>query len=142
MKEQNFKNHLRFVFLYHFVGYVILLSLLIGSVVNVINSSKENLYSATLILLTNFLLGITLFFARSFALKANDRAIRAEENLRHFILKNSPMPSGLKIGQIVSLRFASDNEFPELCIKAKNDKLSGTEIKKLIQHWKADFERV
>lgn len=142
MKEQNFKNHTRFVFLYHVVGFLILLALLIGSVVNVANSSKENLYSATLILVTNLLLGIALFFARSFALRANDRAIRAEENLRHFMLKNSPLPSGLKINQVVALRFASDEEFPELAIKAKKDNLSNTEIKKLIQQWKADFERV
>jgi hypothetical protein len=142
MKEQNFKNHTRFVFLYHVIGFLLLLALLIGSVVNVINSSKENLYSATLILATNFLLGITLYFARSFALKANDRAIRAEENLRHFILKNSPLPSGLKISQIIALRFASDEEFSDLCLKAKSENLSSTEIKKLIQHWKADFDRV
>ncbi|MEI7627429.1 MAG: DUF6526 family protein [Bacteroidota bacterium] len=142
MKEQNLKNHARFVILYHVVGFLLLLSLLIGSIVNVVNSSKENLYSATLILVTNLLLGITLYFARSFALKANDRAIKAEENLRHFILINSPLPSGLKYGQIVALRFASDDEFPGLAAKAKNENLSGTEIKKLIQHWKADYERV
>jgi hypothetical protein len=142
MKEQNFKNHLRFVILYHVVGFLLLLALLIGSIVNVINSSKENLYSATLILVTNLLLGITLYFARAFALKANDRAIKAEENLRHFILKNTPLPSGLKFGQIVALRFASDDELPGLAVKAKNENLSGTDIKKLIQHWKADHERV
>ena len=129
MKEQNFKNHARFVYLYHFVGYLLLLALLIGSVVNVINSSKANLYSATLILATNLLVGITLYFARSFALKANDRAIKAEENLRHF-------------GQIVALRFASDDELPGLAAKAISENLSGTEIKKLIQHWKSDNERV
>ncbi len=142
MNEQNFKNHARFVFLYHVIGFLLLLSLLIGSIINVFHSSKENLYSATLILVTNLLLGITLFFARSFALKANDRAIRAEENLRHFMLNNSPLPQGLKITQIVALRFASNEEFSALCLKAQNENLSGTEIKKLIQHWKADLERV
>ena len=95
MKEQNLKNHARFVILYHVVGFLLLLSLLIGSIVNVVNSSKENLYSATLILVTNLLLGITLYFARAFALKANDRAIKAEENLRHFMLINAPLPLSL-----------------------------------------------
>jgi hypothetical protein len=142
MSEQNLKNHARFVFLYHVIGLLLLLSVLIGSIINVIHSSKENLYSATLILATNILLGITLYFARSFALKANDRAIRAEENLRHFILTQSTLPTGLKIAQIVALRFASDEEFSALCLKAKNENLSSNEIKKLIQHWKADLERV
>jgi hypothetical protein len=142
MQEQNFKNHTRFVFLYHVVGFLLLLAILIGSIINLFHSSNENLYSASLILATNILVGIIMYVARSFALKANDRAIRAEENLRHFILKNSPLPSGLSISQIVALRFASDEEFPGLCIKAKNDQLSSTEIKKLIQNWKADHDRV
>lgn len=142
MQDQNFKNHTRFVFLYHVVGFLLLLAILIGSIINLFHSSNENLYSASLILATNILVGIIMYVARSFALKANDRAIRAEENLRHFILKNSPLPSGLSISQIVALRFASDEEFPGLCIKAKNDQLSSTEIKKLIQNWKADHDRV
>jgi len=142
MKEQNLQNHARFVKLYHVVGYLLLLSLLIGSIINLMNSAKENLYSASLIVVTNILVGLTLYFARSFALKANDRAIRAEENLRHYILKGSALPAGLKLNQIVALRFASDDEFPALALKAKEESLSGSAIKKLIRNWKADNERV
>ncbi len=142
MNEQNFKNHTRFVKLYHVVGLFLLLVLLIGSVINLVTSSKENLYSASLILVTNILLGITLYFARAFALKANDRAIRAEENLRHFIISGKPLPAGLRLGQIVALRFASDEEFLTLAAKAKAENLSGKAIKESIQHWKADHERV
>jgi hypothetical protein len=142
MNEQNFKNHTRFVKLYHVVGFFLLLVLLIGSVINLVTSSKENLYSASLILVTNILLGITLYFARAFALKANDRAIRAEENFRHFILSGKPLPSGLRLGQIVALRFASDEEFLALAAKTKAENLSSKAIKELIQHWKADLERV
>lgn len=142
MKEQNFKNHSRFVILYHVIGFLLLLALLSGSVVNLVNSSKENLYSASLILVTNILLGITLFFARSFALKANDRAIRAEENLRHFIISGKPLPAGLRLGQIVALRFASDAELVTLAAKAKAENLGSKAIKVAIQEWKADYERV
>lgn len=142
MKEQNLKNHSRFVILYHVVGAILLLALLIGSIINLENSAKENVYSASLILVTNLLVGLSLYFARSFALKANDRAIRAEENLRHYILKGTALPSGLVLSQIVALRFASDNEFPALALKAKEESLSGTDIKKLIINWKADYERV
>jgi hypothetical protein len=142
MKEQNLKNHIRFVTLYHFIGFSLLLALLIGSIINLVNSSKENLYSASLILVTNILLGIALYFARVFALKANDRAIRAEENLRHFLLVGKPLPAGLKLGQIVALRFASDDEIVALAAKAQAENLSGKTIKEQIQHWKADHERV
>lgn len=142
MKEQNLKNHARFVFLYHVVSFLILLVVLIGSIVNVVNSSKENLYSATLILATILLLGLTLFFARAFALVAQDRAIRSEENLRHYILTGTTLPAGLNLGQIVALRFASDAEFPALVARAKAEGLNNSEIKKLIVSWKADNERV
>lgn len=142
MKEQNFKNHARYVFLYHVIGYLLLIAVLIGSIVNVVNSSKENLYSATLILALTILVGIALFFARAFALKANDRAIRAEENFRHFTITGSQLPAGLGLGQVVALRFASSAQLPELAAKAASEGLSGTAIKKLITEWKADYERV
>jgi hypothetical protein len=48
----------------------------------------------------------------SFALRAQDRAIRAEENLRHFILTGKPFDSRLRMSQIIALRFAPDDEFP------------------------------
>lgn len=142
MKEQNFKNHLRFVKLYHQVGLPLLLVLLIGSVINLVTSSRENLYSASLILVTNILLGIALYFARAFALKANDRAIRAEENFRHYLISGTPLPAGLRLGQIVALRFASDAELVALAAKAKSENLGSNAIKEQIQNWRADHERV
>jgi len=142
MKEQNFKHHLRFVTLYHQVGLPLLLVLLIGSVINLVTSSRANLYSASLILVTNILLGITLYFARAFALKANDRAIRAEENFRHYIISGTPLPAGLRLGQIVALRFASDAELVALAAKAKSENLGSNAIKEQIQNWRADHERV
>ena len=81
-------------------------------------------------------------FARTFALKAQDRAIRAEENLRHYVLTGKLLPSSLRVGQIVALRFAPDAEFPALVEKAATNNLSGKEIKQSIQNWKADFYRV
>jgi len=57
-------------------------------------------------------------------------------------LIGSPLPSGLKLSQIVALRFASDAEFPALATKAKAEHLSGSAIKALIKDWKADHERV
>lgn len=81
-------------------------------------------------------------FSRIFALKAQDRAIRAEENLRHFVLTGKLLPSSLTVGQVVALRFASDAEFVALAEKAAANNLSGKEIKQSIQNWKADFYRV
>jgi len=88
MAEQNYANHPRYVPLFHFVVLPVLLLTLIGSIVNLTQSlgDHERLYSAALIVALSFAGFLTAFFGRVFALKAQDRAIRAEENLRHFAM--------------------------------------------------------
>ncbi|MBI1780430.1 MAG: hypothetical protein HYR66_03565 [Sphingobacteriales bacterium] len=141
MTEQNFKNHGRYVPMYHFVAFALWLAILIGSIVNLVNSAHENLYSASLLVAISVLLLIILWYARAFALKAQDRAIRAEENLRHFILTGKPLDSRLRMSQIIALRFAPDNEFMELAKKSAAEKISAKEIKAAIKNWKADHHR-
>jgi len=141
MKEQNFKNHGRYVFMFHIVTYVAIIAVIIGSIINLVNSSKENLYSASLLVVVSLILASIAWFGRQFALKAQDRAIRAEENFRHFILTGKPLDNRLQMGQIVALRFAPDDEFANLCQQAVNKNLKGIEIKKAIQNWRADYYR-
>jgi hypothetical protein len=90
----------------------------------------------------SFVLILLSWYTRIFALKAQDRAIRAEENFRHFILTGKPLPAGLRISQIIALRFASDSEFPTLAQKALNENLSNKQIKEHIVNWRADYYRV
>lgn len=141
--EQNFKNHARFTTGYHKVLSIFLLTGLIGSVVNLFESfGNENLYAASLLVLLFVCCIMLYWFVRVFPLKAQDRAIRAEENFRHFILSGQPFPAGLSIGQIVALRFASDEEFLELSQKALAQNLTNKAIKLLIINWKPDYYRV
>ncbi len=142
MKTQNYSNHGRFVPLFHFFTLLGTLVLLIGSVVNLVKSSGSNLYNATLIVFGAILLMLTAFYARVFSLKAQDRAIKAEENFRHYLLTGKSLDSKLTVRQIIGLRFASDEEFPELAKKAVDENLSEKEIKKAIKNWKADNYRV
>ena len=88
------------------------------------------------------LLGFALVLARVYALKAQDRAIRAEEKLRYFILANKMLSSQLKMSQIIALRFASDEEFLSLTERTIAESLSPKEIKMAIKNWKADYNRV
>jgi len=141
METQNYKNHRKFVAGYHIIGLLGVLALLVGAIMNLINSAPENLYSASLIVLSSLLLLLAFFFLRGFALKAQDRAIRAEENFRHYLLSQKPLPSGLKMRQIIGLRFASDEEFLALAEKAVKDSLSEDAIKKSIKNWKGDYYR-
>jgi hypothetical protein len=138
---QNYKNHSRIVFTYHGLTWLPAIALLIGSIINLVNSSKENLYSASLIVLIALLIISIVLHARSFALKAQDRAIRAEENLRHFILTGRPLDARLSIGQVIALRFASDEEFPALAQKTAEENLTNKQIKLEVKHWRPDYHR-
>jgi hypothetical protein len=141
MSEQNFKNHGRYVFLWHIVTGISVIAVTIGSVVNLISSTKENLYSASLLVLVSLILGSIFWYARAFALKAQDRAIRAEENFRYFILTGKPLDNRLRMGQIIAIRFADDLEMPELVTRAINENLSQKQIKQAIKNWRADHHR-
>ena len=142
MKEQNFRNHSRYIILWTFITPLILIAILGGSIVNLILADAHTHYSAALILLISVVLIIIYWYARRFALVAQDRAIRAEENLRHFILTGKPLDNRLRTSQIIALRFAPDDEFVELAKKAVEEKLRSKEIKAAIQKWKADHYRV
>ena len=142
MQDQNFKNHARMVPGYHYITFLLVVLLLIGAIVNLVKSSPENLYSASLLVLVPVIFLLISFYARAFSLKAQDRAIKAEENFRHYLLTGKPMNSGLRMRQIIGLRFASDGEFPALAEKAVSEKMSEKEIKKSIVTWKPDYYRV
>ena len=141
MKEQNFKNHARFIPLYHFIAGILVIAIFGGSIVNLIHADAHTHYSAALLVAVSFVLIILFWYARAFALRAQDRAIRAEENFRHYILTGKPLDSRLKMRQIIGLRFASDAEFPELAKKAVAENISEMEIKKQVKNWKADHDR-
>ena len=144
MPEQNFKNHGRLIPLYHYVAYLaITFSLVITTkkFIKALIDESGRVQAAAMLSLTVAVL-LALWFARSFALKAQDRAIRSEENLRHFIATGKPLDSRLKMRQIIGLRFASDDEFIALAKKAAEENLSQKQIKMEIKNWKADYNRV
>jgi len=144
MPTQNYANHRRFVVMYHVVLFGLLVVSLIGSLVNLYESigDHQRIYSASLIVVLEVCLLLLFIFCRMFALKAQDRAIRAEENLRHFVLTGKLLDAGLSIRQIIGLRFASDGEFADLAQKAVREHLSEDEIKRAVKNWRADTYRV
>lgn len=142
MTPQNYKNHSRLVPAWHFFGGFLILALIGGAIVNFLHADAQTHYSAALILIIAVILTLYFWYARAFALKAQDRVIRAEENFRHYLLTGKPLDRGLRLRQIIALRFASDEEFPALAAKALAEKLSPKEIKLQIRNWKADHNRV
>lgn len=144
MKEQNFSNHSRLVPLYHFILVPLVLAMIAGSVLNFKRhyDAGLGLLIPSLLILTAVILFLVTLFTRSFALKAQDRAIRAEENLRYFAVTGSLPDQRLTIQQIIALRFASPNELLDLTHRAVNENLSPKDIKKAIKNWKGDYYRV
>jgi signal transduction histidine kinase len=141
--NQNYQNHARLVTGFHRVLGLLLLLGFIGSIFNLYKSwDNDSLYSASLITLL-FVCCIFLFwYTRSFPLKAQDRAIRCEENFRYYLLTGKALPNELSMGQVVALRFAPDEEFPSLVEKALSDKLNSKSIKLAVKNWKPDYYRV
>jgi len=88
---------------------------------------------------------IGFLYARLFALRVQDRVIRLEERLRcqRLLLADlQPRIVEFTAGQLVALRFASDDELPALARKVLDDKLTERKaIKQLIKNWKPDYLR-
>ncbi|MEO6539071.1 MAG: DUF6526 family protein [Ferruginibacter sp.] len=144
MEEQNFKNHTRLVPL-HLAAYFLVLLVLIGAAIKFCRSYSTGiggLLVPALLLLIGATLLILTWYSRSFALKAQDRAIRAEENLRYFAITGNLLDSKLSLRQIIALRFAPNNEYMDLAHRAVKENLSAKQIKEAIQNWKPDNDRV
>jgi hypothetical protein len=144
MATQNYANHRQTVPLFHGVLFGIIVLTLIGSIVNLVESfgDHQRLYSASLIVAISIALVFLFFFTRIFALKAQDRAIRAEENLRHLAIAGKLLDARLGTEQVVALRFASDGEFVELARRAAAESLPPDQIKRAVKEWRADTYRV
>ena len=144
MKDQNYANHRRYTAGYHYILSGLLFVGLIISVVNIFwhKTYQDGFVSSILILLLFACASLIWAFLRTFPLKAQDRAIRAEEGLRYFILTRKPIDSKITIRQVAALRFAPDDELIPLVERVIAEDLSPDDIKKAIKNWKSDYHRV
>ncbi|UYZ58622.1 DUF6526 family protein [Hymenobacter latericus] len=89
---------------------------------------------------------LTLVMLRQhYALKLQDRIARLEVRQRYFELTQQsfgPLEQQLSLGQILSLRFASDAELPTLADAAARQKLAPSAIREQIQQFRPDHMRV
>lgn len=143
-QSQNYSNHSRIHPLFHVLLTLLTAGLFISAAVELVRSlrSGNQVFPAVLFLIISIMFIVIFLIVRSYPLKAQDRAIRAEENLRHYVLTQQLLDPRLSVKQIVALRFASDDEFPSLSKKAAADHLSPDAIKKSIQKWRTDDYRI
>lgn len=139
---QSFKNHRRFIPLYHvFVFAALAANAALAGDRLVRAPSGETAIAA----LTAVALIVLASYARSFALRVQDRVIRLEMRLR----MQQVLPAELRgripeftPRQLIAMRFASDAELPELAAAVLRDNLQdGQAIKKMIKTWQADYLR-
>lgn len=144
MEEQSYAKHAKFVPLYHVVLFGIVVLTLLGSLFGLYRAPNNGYGRLDAVLITAISVALFLLFGfcRIFPLKAQDRAIRAEENLRHFALTGKLLDPRLSLRQIIALRFASDAEFPALAQRAANESLASDAIKRAVKNWKADYNRL
>jgi hypothetical protein len=140
--EQNLKNHTRFDPAFH--GFLVFggLAMLIGSIVQEIR--YPDWWGALRIFGVVWVV-VLMFKVRLYALKVQDRVIRLEERLRLQQILSDPLRSrigDLSEGQLIALRFASDEEVAGLVEKTLSGNLDRKGIKQSIRVWRPDFWRV
>ncbi len=142
-ETQTFATHRKLVPPFHYVA----LPVLIG---NVLVAGYGIVRGPGLESAWHFLVAVALFigviFGRVFALQAQDRVIRLEERLRMRDL----LPADLRARipeitreQVIGLRFASDDELPELTARVLRDNIQKRDdIKKLVKQWRPDTHQL
>jgi hypothetical protein len=144
MKKQSFKNHIRYYTPHHFIYYPIIMTLLAFSVYFVFTSEDQLIWTfISAIFIALFFLAFMM--RQHYALTLQNRIVRLELRYRYFSLTGKRLENfehRLNDDQLFALRFAPDDELKELIERTLFQNLSGTEIKKEIQHWKGDYSRV
>lgn len=142
-KTQTFASHRRFIPTFHFFALPVLL-------LNVFVVAYQLFRDPRLIngwaLLVSIALAVGISWSRFMPLRAQDRIIRMEERTRLERLLPGDMRgriAELTERQLIAIRFAPDNEVPDLTRRALNGELkSPGDIKRAIRNWRADHFRV
>lgn len=142
-QKQNYSNHTRWVPAFHFFAFPILV---VNAGWAIYRLTDGVSFQAILNVLVAIALVITLFVARLFAVRAQDRVIRLEMRLRMRELLPADLQGRINEftpQQMVGLRFAGDGELPALARKVLDENITdATPIKKLVTDWQGDYHRV
>lgn len=142
-QSQDFKTHRQFVPAFHYFTVPVLL---INVGVEAVRFYRNQTSYHGWVMLVAFTLLVFAFVARGMAVKAQDRIIRLEERLRLGALlpaEHRDKVNDLTPGQLVALRFASDEEVPDLAHRTMTGEFkTQNDIKKAVKNWRADTHRL
>lgn len=139
---QNLANHTRLDPPFHFFVLPVFAITWVASIVFLVR--HPSIHTGWLVVLVTAAI-TALLRIRIYALKVQDRVIRLEERLRLASLlpeSQRNQVEQLNEGQLIGLRFASDQEVPALVARAVAERLSRADIKKAVLIWRPDYWRV
>ncbi|MEZ0007515.1 hypothetical protein ABH942_002897 [Flavobacterium sp. 28YEA47A] len=145
MKTQSYSNHIRFYNPHHFVLYPLLLLLLGTAIYFIFSRETERTIWIFISIVLLLIFWLAFMLRQHYALTLQDRIVRLELHYRYFTLTGDRLElleNQLSDSQLFALRFAPDEEFPNLLKRALQENLSGQAIKKSIIDWKPDHHRV
>ena len=140
---QTYGTHRRFIPAYHFFALPVLF---INIVIAAIRFARDPRAMTGWQVVVALALFTAILLLRFMSVRAQDRIIRLEERTRLARLVPSDLGgriADLTPSQLVALRFAPDDEVPELTRRALNGELKTQgDIKRAIRNWRADHLRV
>lgn len=142
-RVQTYASHRRYIPEFHFF---VLPVLIINAVLMLWGFARHPGFDPGWRAVVAVALAIGIWTARSMALRAQDRIIRLEERMRLERLLPPSMreqASSLSTSQLIALRFASDDEVPDLTRRVIDGELrTRADIKRAIRSWRPDDLRV
>lgn len=141
-KTQKFENHVRVVPPYHMFALPVFM---INFVWRLVQLKDGITFASVMNVLIAAALMVLVLYARLFSLTVQDRVIRLEMRLRLERILPAELRSRIPeftVPQLISLRFASDQELPALARQVLDEKLNNRKaIKRRVKDWQADFLR-
>ncbi|MGH9949561.1 MAG: DUF6526 family protein [Pyrinomonadaceae bacterium] len=143
-EAQNYSNHVRWFPLFHFFLIPVLT---LHFLFQAFRFYQEPGLDRGVWVFICFIFIVIALTARLQALKVQDRVIRLEDRLRYKMLLPPELASGaidnIRLGQMIALRFASDEELPGLVERTLKDEFeTPKDIKLAVKNWRGDHHRV
>jgi low affinity Fe/Cu permease len=140
---QSYESHRRWVPAFHFFVLPVLLVNVFVTILRLIDDTRGPTAWNVVVAVALFL---GVFLLRGMPLRAQDRVIRLEERAR----LGGLLPNDLRArldeltpAQFIALRFAPDDEVPDLTRRTLDGELkTPADIKRAIKNWRADTLRV
>jgi Family of unknown function (DUF6526) len=142
-RAQTYASHRRYIPQFHFFVLPVLTANIVIAIVEFVRHPR---FITGWVVVLAFALAIGIWTARAMALRAQNRIIRLEERIRLERVLPADLRgrvSDLTTTQLIAIRFAPDDELPDLVRRTLSGEFSTQgDIKRAIRNWRADHLRV